>query len=187
MKSFEIDYGTIHNQIISPTKVEWVGTEALNAAIQQLLQPSTKPYVTVERQKWSNVEEQRIYIGDKVIYTVNCYPLEVFNGETGVVTEFKDNGDITIDFGDKDIPKQKKSPGLNRAQVYGGLFLRRKPTNGVTDFLHHLTSRVPHHFDYRSFRLMLVDIGGCQVDGINLNSVPRPYADASITPSTTIC
>ena len=99
----EIDYGTIHNQIISPTKVGWVGTEALNAAIQQLLQPSTKPYVTVERQKWSNVEEQRIYIGDKVIYTVNCYPLEVFNGETGVVTEFRDNGDITIDFGDKDI------------------------------------------------------------------------------------
>ena len=99
----EIDYGTIHNQIISPTKVGWVGTEALNAAIQQLLQPSTKPYVTIERQKWSNVEEQRIYIGDKVIYTVNCYPLEVFNGETGVVTEFRDNGDITIDFGDKDI------------------------------------------------------------------------------------
>ena len=49
------------------------------------------------------MEEQRIYIGDKVIYTVNCYPLEVFNGETGVVTEFRDNGDITIDFGDKDI------------------------------------------------------------------------------------
>ena len=99
----EVDYGTIHNQIISPTKVGWVGTEALNAAIQQLLQPATRPYVTIERQKWSNVEEQRIYVGDKVIYTVNCYPLEVFNGETGVVTEFKDNGDITIDFGDKDV------------------------------------------------------------------------------------
>jgi exodeoxyribonuclease V alpha subunit len=98
-----IDYGTIHNQIISPTKVGWVGTEALNAAIQQLLQPATKPYVEIERQKWSNVEEQRIYIGDKVIFTVNNYALDVFNGETGTVTEFRDNGDIKIDFGDKDI------------------------------------------------------------------------------------
>jgi exodeoxyribonuclease V alpha subunit len=99
----EVDYGTTHNQIISPTKVGWVGTEALNAAIQQLIQPATKPYVQVERQKWSKVEEQRIYLGDKVIYTVNNYPLEVFNGETGIVTKFGDNGDITIDFGDKDV------------------------------------------------------------------------------------
>ena len=99
----DVDYGTVHNQIISPTKVGWVGTEALNAAIQQLLQPATKPYVEIERQKWSNVEEQRIYIGDKVIFTVNNYALDVFNGETGTVTAFRDNGDITIDFGDKDI------------------------------------------------------------------------------------
>jgi exodeoxyribonuclease V alpha subunit len=99
----EIDYGTTSHQIISPTKVGWVGTEALNAAIQQLLQPSNKPYVTVERQKWSNIEEQRIYIGDKVIFTVNNYALEVFNGETGIVKRFWDNGDIEVDFGDKDI------------------------------------------------------------------------------------
>ncbi len=98
-----VDYGKINNQIISPTKVGWVGTEALNSAIQQLLQPATNPYVIIERQKWSNVEEQRIYLGDKVIYTVNNYPLEVFNGETGVVTGFKDSGDITVDFGDKDV------------------------------------------------------------------------------------
>ena len=98
-----IDYGTIHNQLITPTKVGWVGTEALNSAIQQLLQPSTKPYVIVERQKWSNIEEQRLYLGDKVINTVNNYPLEVFNGETGIITAFKDNGDIEIDFGDKTV------------------------------------------------------------------------------------
>lgn len=99
----DIDYGTIHNQIISPTKVGWVGCEALNAAIQQLLQPSTKPYVEMERHKWSNIREQRIYVGDKVINTTNNYPLEVFNGETGLVEKFMDNGDIVIDFGDKTI------------------------------------------------------------------------------------
>jgi len=99
----DIDYGTIYNQIISPTKVGWVGTEALNAAIQQLLQPMTKPYIEIARHKWSKIEEQRIYIGDKVIYTVNNYPLEVFNGETGLVTKFLDDGGIEVDFGDKSI------------------------------------------------------------------------------------
>jgi len=99
----EVDYGSTTNQIITPTKVGWVGTEALNAAIQQLLQPSTKPYVVAERQKWSKVEEQRFYLGDKVIFTVNNYPLDVFNGETGIIMGFQDNGSIVVDFGDKDV------------------------------------------------------------------------------------
>jgi exodeoxyribonuclease V alpha subunit len=111
----EIDYGITTNQIISPTKVGWVGSEALNGAIQQLLQPSSKSYTTVERQKWSKVEEQRLYIGDKVIFTVNNYGLDIFNGETGLVTEFKDNGGIVIDFGDKDIeiPVSQEQEGRN--------------------------------------------------------------------------
>ena len=99
----EIDYGTVENQIISPTKAGWVGTEALNAAIQQLLQPTDANYRIIERHKWSNVEEQRIYIGDKVIFTVNNYPLEIFNGETGIVDRFLDDGTIVINFGDKEI------------------------------------------------------------------------------------
>ena len=109
----EVDYGTIHNQLITPTKVGWVGTEALNAAIQQLLQPATKPYVEIVRHKWSKIEEQRIYIGDKVIFTVNNYPLEIFNGETGIVENFKDSGDITVNFGDKtvDIPVSLEMQG----------------------------------------------------------------------------
>lgn len=101
-----IDYGTIDNQLISPTKVGWVGTEAMNAAIQQLLQPATSPYIELVRHPWSKVEEQRLYIGDKVIYTVNNYPLELFNGETGIVEQFKDDGSVSINFGDKtvDVP-----------------------------------------------------------------------------------
>ena len=98
-----IDYGSIDNQIITPTKVGWVGTEALNAAIQQLLQPTSNSYRIVDRHKWSKVEEQRIYIGDKVIFTVNNYPLEIFNGETGIVEKFSDDGSIVVDFGDKTI------------------------------------------------------------------------------------
>ena len=99
----DIDYGTVSNQIISPTKVGWVGCEALNAAIQQQLQPSSKQYTTIERHKWSNIEEQRIYIDDKVINMTNNYGLEIFNGETGLIKAIMDNGDISIDFGDKTV------------------------------------------------------------------------------------
>jgi|TARA_R110000822_G_scaffold300834_3_gene424380 exodeoxyribonuclease V alpha subunit len=98
-----VDYGAVNNQIISPTKVGWVGSEALNGAIQQLLQPSSNDYRIAERQKWSNVEEQRFYIGDKVIFTVNNYAIDIFNGETGIITKFKSDGSLCVDFGDKDV------------------------------------------------------------------------------------
>lgn len=116
--SNDIDYGTIHNQIISPTKVGWVGSDALNAAIQQMLQPSSKEYFVIERQKWSKVEEQRIYIQDKVIFTVNNYGLEIFNGETGIVTNRFDNGSIEVDFGDKTIEIPIEQEFENRDGVY---------------------------------------------------------------------
>jgi|TARA_R110000751_G_scaffold37010_6_gene89955 exodeoxyribonuclease V alpha subunit len=99
----EIDYGTTEHQIISPTKVGWVGCEAMNSAIQQLLQPSSKTYNIVERHKWVKIEEQRVYQGDKVIFTVNNYPLDIFNGETGIIESFTPDGGIVVNFGDKTI------------------------------------------------------------------------------------
>jgi exodeoxyribonuclease V alpha subunit len=109
----EVDYGTTYNQLISPTKVGWVGTEAMNSAIQQLLQPAAKPYVIVDRHKWVKIEEQRIYEGDKVIFTVNNYPLDIFNGETGLVEGFTPEGGIVVNFGDKtiDIPVSLEMEG----------------------------------------------------------------------------
>ena len=102
----EIDYGTLQNQIISPTKVGWGGCEALNGCIQGLLHPSDKYYIELERHKWVTQDYMRLYVGDKVIFTVNNYPLEIFNGETGIVTKLKDDGSVEIDFGDRiaDVP-----------------------------------------------------------------------------------
>jgi exodeoxyribonuclease V alpha subunit len=110
-----VDYGSIENQIISPTKVGWVGCEALNAAIQQVLQPATKNYQLVERHKWVNIEEQRIYEGDKVIFTVNNYSLDIFNGESGIVERFTSDGGIVVNFGDKtiNIPPSIEMEGRN--------------------------------------------------------------------------
>lgn len=97
------DFGAIENQIISPTNKGWIGTLALNATLQQLLQPSHKPYAELERNKWAENQILRVYEGDKVIWTQNCYPLELFNGETGIVRAFGDRGDVVIDFGDRTV------------------------------------------------------------------------------------
>ena len=108
-----IDYGIIQNQMITPTKVGWVGTEALNGCIQNLLHPTSKPYTEVERHKWNDQDYMRMYEGDKVIYTSNNYPLEVFNGETGVIKSLNADASITVDLGDRelDIPVSLEMEG----------------------------------------------------------------------------
>lgn len=97
-----IDFGAIHNQIITSTNIGWVGTIALNASIQQLLQPTDKQHFDIERHKWIEDPTMRIYEKDKVIFTMNNYALNIFNGETGVVKKLQDDGSILIDFGDRD-------------------------------------------------------------------------------------
>tara|TARA_R100000329_G_scaffold145994_1_gene132117 strand:- start:878 stop:2212 length:1335 start_codon:yes stop_codon:yes gene_type:complete len=98
-----IDFGTTAHQIISPTKQGWIGTTALNATIQGLLQNSDKDSIELDRHKWSKQEYLRVFVGDKVIQTVNQYPLEVFNGETGIIKSFDEAGGVVIDFGDKTV------------------------------------------------------------------------------------
>lgn len=95
---------SIKKQIISPSKNSWVGTHKLNAMIQ--LKRFSKIYnqgYPVERNKWDKIQDFKLFIGDKVIYTKNNYDLGIFNGETGIVTRADMYGNITIDFGDKEI------------------------------------------------------------------------------------
>ncbi len=94
-------FAGLAGQVISPTRQGWIGTFALNDHIQALLQPSTKPFLELERHRWSKQETMRVYIGDKVINTVNNYGIELFNGESGIVIGFDDARQVIIDFGDK--------------------------------------------------------------------------------------
>ena len=97
------DYTNLENQIISPTKQGWIGTESLNNKVQQLVQPADKEYVELERHTWSNFTEQRVVVGDKVIQMKNNYGLGVFNGESGIVKDIDASGQVLIDYGDKQI------------------------------------------------------------------------------------
>jgi exodeoxyribonuclease V alpha subunit len=105
----ERDFRLIDNQIITTQRNTWVGTEKLNAMIQSLFHDRLDPAVFIPRHQWHMGEGGqkggmiRVYKGDKVIITSNMYDLHVFNGETGVITEVSNDGEVVIDFGDREV------------------------------------------------------------------------------------
>lgn len=76
--------------------------DALNALIQELLNPNGVPLFTYR--VWSskdargNYADASVCIGDKIIVTDNDYDHGVFNGQTGKITDYE-NGELIIDFG----------------------------------------------------------------------------------------
>jgi exodeoxyribonuclease V alpha subunit len=95
------DFFTWKKQILSPTKVRWVGCDALNNTIQaKRFFNSDQIGVSIERHRWVK-QPLQLFVGDKVIINRNNYDLGIFNGETGIVTEVIPYGNITVDFGDR--------------------------------------------------------------------------------------
>ena len=78
-------------QVLTPMHRGSLGSRALNAALQNILNPHATPRVT--RFGWTYAP------GDKVIQTVNNYDKEVFSGDIGRVTQVDvDEGVVTVDF-----------------------------------------------------------------------------------------
>lgn len=102
IKDTGIDFASLNNQIATPINGSWVGQIALNEKVQALLKGSEmhNAYV-MPRKKWAK-DNLMLVKGDKVIWTVNDYKLEIFNGETGIVLDII-NDVINIDFGDRVI------------------------------------------------------------------------------------
>lgn len=98
-------YTGLTNQIISTSRVRWTGSLALNAMIQQMFMDDSKPFMDVPRHKWEEAKDIvcRVQVGNKVICTQNLHDLELYNGETGLVTELTEYGEIAIDFGDREV------------------------------------------------------------------------------------
>lgn len=123
-----IDFGKIENQIITPTKKTWVGTQKLNVVLRNLLNPKPVHSIPLERHKWDK-DGVTVGIGDKVVCTSNTYDMrgyferfeewtddmvpimpsfipcpptkQMLNGETGIVTQIYPDGGLDIDFGDR--------------------------------------------------------------------------------------
>lgn len=97
-----ISFATTDNQIITPSNKSWVGTQKLNAALQRVYQPHEDGWHDIPRHKWIK-EKMRMRVGDKVVVTQNQYDLGVFNGETGLVEEITEYGEIAINLGDRTV------------------------------------------------------------------------------------
>lgn len=129
-----IDFRSIKNQIISPSKKSWVGTHQLNDILRRLLNPKPAQVLDLPRYDWDK-QSVVVGLGDKVVCTENSYDLrdyferyaewdrdmnpisnsyipcpenkQMLNGETGVITQIYPDGAIDIDFGDRivEVPR----------------------------------------------------------------------------------
>lgn len=104
----DIDFTATDNQILTPQNTSWVGTVKLNTMIQSLFHNHMEPAVMVPRHNWVKGEGDekggaiRMFVGDKIIVTQNMYDLHVFNGESGKIIEITSDGEVVIDFGDRE-------------------------------------------------------------------------------------
>lgn len=129
-KSLEngVNYRDIHNQIITPQKNSWTGTQKLNQMLKNILNPKPEQSIELKRNSWDK-DTCIVGIGDKIVCTSNTYDLrpyferfeewtedqipimsswipcpvtkQMLNGETGIVTHIYPDGGLDIDFGDR--------------------------------------------------------------------------------------
>jgi exodeoxyribonuclease V alpha subunit len=72
-------------QVLSPMKKGIIGTENLNAKLQESLNPCPSPLLRMGR---------CFHVGDKVMQIRNNYQKEVFNGDVGKIVEIDENEQI---------------------------------------------------------------------------------------------
>ena len=98
----DADFKSFDNQIIVPGHKGYVGTRALNLLLQDKLNPSWRDNsIALARHKYDTRDVLQVSVGDKVINNKNQYDLGlngVMNGETGLVTELTEWGDLVVNF-----------------------------------------------------------------------------------------
>ena len=84
-------------QVLTPMNRGSLGARALNAVLQQALNPDATPQVS--RFGWTYAP------GDKVMQTVNNYDKDVFNGDIGHVARVDaEAGELTLNFDGREVP-----------------------------------------------------------------------------------
>lgn len=81
------EYGINDLQILTPIRKGTLGVYNLNGLLQKKFNPTGEPYT---------VRDREFRVGDKVIQVVNNYELEVFNGETGVISAIGEIGAFAL-------------------------------------------------------------------------------------------
>jgi exodeoxyribonuclease V alpha subunit len=123
------DYKSIRNQVITPAKRGALGTHSLNAMLQAMYQSAADWALSLPRNKHEESHPISVHEGEKVVCMENTYDMRDFfdrysrwvdevtpvwesyipapesymmlNGEIGIITEILEDGQLTIDVGDR--------------------------------------------------------------------------------------
>jgi exodeoxyribonuclease V alpha subunit len=98
-----VDFSKTNNQIIVPMNISRVGSHALNGHIRNVFETTETQWIALPRHSWDEKYPISIRVGSKVIYGKNDYQINVFNGETGIVTEITEYGEVAINLGDRTV------------------------------------------------------------------------------------
>lgn len=101
-------------QVLTPTHNGLLGTKALNAMLQKLIQ---KKLWDVEVEPVPVGRRPKFYLNDKVIQTRNNYDLGVMNGSIGIVVGVLANGTLQVNFDGIAVEIEKSSPNLGDLQL----------------------------------------------------------------------
>lgn len=83
-------------QVLAPMRKGLIGTENLNVAMQEALNPQPTPLLYGGR---------KFQVGDKVMQIRNNYKKEVFNGDIGIISSIDSEDDqMIVQFDGKDLP-----------------------------------------------------------------------------------
>lgn len=86
-------YGRDSVQVLSPTRKNDCGTDALNQRLQQVLNPPSPEKDEIQ------VPDRTLRLGDRVLQTRNNYDLVVFNGDIGrIIAIDRKERRVTVDF-----------------------------------------------------------------------------------------
>lgn len=80
--------------VLSPVRKGDAGVDTLNKLLQERLNPSPEKHISSRGFRFG--------LGDKVMQTRNNYNLQIFNGDTGIITDINTEAEtVTIDFTDQ--------------------------------------------------------------------------------------
>jgi exodeoxyribonuclease V alpha subunit len=98
-----VDFSKLDNQVLTQQHGTWIGTVKLNGQLQNLFRPEKDGWVRLPRHDWAKDSVVRVRNGDKVIYNRNNYTLGIYNGETGIVVDCSEFGEVVVDVGDREV------------------------------------------------------------------------------------
>lgn len=80
--------------VLTPTNKGPCGVRALNHRLQHQLNPNPSAHIMMKGMRFG--------VGDRVIQKSNCYDLDIFNGDVGVIESIESNDCLMIRFESKD-------------------------------------------------------------------------------------